>query len=92
MRRKQGLTTRLLQFQLPVSEMGGGRWTWNIPDAGVCLFRMKIIRDDVCVSWDTISETENKIQEAKDHTHVGDECLVDGVGYYGTNDLRRVRI
>jgi len=39
-----------------------------------------------------MSETENKIQEAKDHTHVGDECLVKGVGQYGTDDLRQVRI
>jgi len=39
-----------------------------------------------------MSETENKIQEPKDHTHVGDECLVKGVGQYGTNDLRQVRI
>ena len=37
-------------------------------------------------------ETENKIQEAKDHTHVGDQRLVNGVGHHGSNDLRQVRI
>jgi len=39
-----------------------------------------------------MSETENKIQEAKGHTHVGDEYLVNGVGHHSSNDLRQVRI
>jgi len=75
-----------------VSEKGGGRWMRNIPNEGLCLLWLGIIRDDVSVSWDAMSETGNEIQEGKkDHTRVGDERLVNCLAYKGRNDLCEVR-
>ena len=44
-----------------VSEKSDGRWMRNIPNDGLCLLWLKIIRDDVSVSWGAMSETGNEV-------------------------------
>ena len=57
-RHKKGIGTH---YEAPVmsttvSEEGGGRWTRNIPNEGPCLLWLEIIRDNVSVSWNAMSE------------------------------------
>lgn len=47
----------LLRCQLPVSEEGRGRWTQNIPNEDFRFIRPEIVRDEVGVNWNVISET-----------------------------------
>jgi len=63
-----------------VSEKSHGRCGQNIPDDFAYRMGQEIIGDNVGVDWNGMSESDD-YKDVGNHTRVGDEPLMDCVGY-----------